>query len=112
MPPSATNGDFEPMLGRLQQLPSEARQRYRVLLARDLCAAIEHLKGEPNPETLQRTLHSLVGVLGTAAAPCHALACEAYQLSKQQQLTRAKLTILTTELEALVAWLQRGPTAQ
>ena len=112
MPHSAPHGDFEPMLSRLQQLPPEARRRYCVLLARDLCAAIEHLKGEPSPETLQRTLHSLVGVLGTAAAPCHALACEADQLSKQQQLTRAKLTILTTELEALVAWLQRGPAAQ
>ena len=100
------------MLGRLQQLPPEARQRYCVLLARDLCAAIEHLQGEPSPETLQRTLHSLVGVLGTAAAPCHALACEADQLSKQQQLTRAVLITLTSELEALVVWLRSGPAAQ
>lgn len=69
--------------------------------------AIENLRDDPASRNLQRTLHSLVGVLGTAGAPCYTLARETEEMNRQQRLTITQLEKLIVELETLLERLHR-----
>lgn len=104
--------DLDAMFSRLSSLPLGARQRYYRLLATDLSNAVQDLRADLGPQEQLRTLHSLVGVLGTAGAPCYALALEANQMAKKNELTRDRLEELVANLIHLLDQLDRSLAEQ
>lgn len=95
------------MLSNLGTLSTSARKRYITLLANDLSRARDSLRSDADATARQQALHSLVGVLGTAGAPCYMQALEAERLERQQRLPDSELNALLAQIDSLLKMLDQ-----